>query len=123
MGQYSSFFSEYISGMHTTTRCSPAWVRLRGTNAHTVSLSARVGLAVCTNLHCLVNRDTRAFLVTCPQILVRKLVVSGLEPGLSSFEASLCPRDHSTRSDRLKKKRMKRMKKRVSFQLLVKSSR
>ena len=32
-----------------------------------------------TNLHCLVNRDTRA-LVACPELLVRKLVDSGIEP-------------------------------------------
>ena len=31
------------------------------------------------NLHCLTSRDTRA-LVACPELLVRKSVVSGIEP-------------------------------------------
>ena len=46
------------------------WVRLRDINAHSVSLSGRASytIVVCTNLHCLVNRDTRAFIVACSEI-------------------------------------------------------
>ena len=70
------------------------WVKLRDINTHCVSLSARASYIYniylfCINLHCLVSRDTRAFIGACPEILIRKLVVSGLEPSPSSYEASL----------------------------------
>ena len=41
-----------------------------------------------TNLHCLVNRETRV-LVACSELLVSKSAVSGLEQGLSGSRPSL----------------------------------
>ena len=55
-----------------------SWVRLRGINARSVSLPAHA-LASWYQFYCLVNRDTSA-LVACPELLVRKLVDSGIEP-------------------------------------------
>ena len=57
------------------TRCSPEWdcVALMLTVSHPSPLASWY------QFYCLVNRDTRA-LVACPELLVRKLVESGIEP-------------------------------------------
>ena len=52
-----------------------SWVNLHGINAHSAPPPARKLAG--TNLHCLVNRGTGA-LVACPELLVRKLVDSGI---------------------------------------------
>ena len=56
-----------------------SWVRLRGINAHSVSPPPPSPLASWYQFYCLVNKDTRA-LVAFPELLVRKLVDSGIEP-------------------------------------------
>ena len=58
-----------------------SWVRLHGINSHSVSPPSP--LASWYQFYCLVNRDTRA-LVACPELLVRKLRESGIEPATPS---------------------------------------
>ena len=58
-----------------------SWVRLRGINAHNISLSARQLAGTYSN--CWVNSTW----VACPGLLVRKSVISGLEPGPFCSEA------------------------------------
>ena len=73
----SLLFSKHISGLHTAFWPRDALMseRLRGINAHSVSPPA-----CWYQFHCLVNRDTRAYIVTWPKLLVRKSLVSGIKP-------------------------------------------
>ena len=84
-GSRKDFFLNILnfSGLHIALRSRDALLsEFRGINAHSVSPPARASYSLhgCTNLHCLVNRDTIA-LVAGPQIFVRKSVVSVLQPG------------------------------------------